>query len=70
MRVSMVVTYYIKLFNTGTDKHNSILMSILLLVAKAMKVFFFIMKYYQPELVVKDVFHVSFIKRLHQHSCH
>ena len=32
-RVSMVVTYYIKLYQTGVDRHNSILMSLLLLVA-------------------------------------
>ena len=30
----MVVTYYIKLFRTGADRHNSILMSLLLLVAE------------------------------------
>ena len=31
----MVVTYYIKLFRTVADRHNSILMSLLLLVAEA-----------------------------------
>ena len=31
---SMVVTYYIKLFRTGADRHNGILMSLLLLVAE------------------------------------
>ena len=30
----MVVTYYIKLFRTGADKHNGILMSLFLLVAE------------------------------------
>ena len=30
----MVVTYYIKLFRTGTDEYNGILMSLLLLVAE------------------------------------
>ena len=30
----MVVTYYIKLFHTGADRHNGILMSLLLLVAE------------------------------------
>ena len=30
----MVVTYYIKLFRTGADRHKSILMSLLLLVAE------------------------------------
>ena len=32
---SMVVTYYIKLFRMGADRHNGILMSLLLLVAEA-----------------------------------
>ena len=31
---SMVVTYYIKLFRTVADRHNGILMSLLLLVAE------------------------------------
>ena len=35
LRASMVVTYYIKLFRTGSDRHNVILMSQLLLVAEA-----------------------------------
>ena len=35
-RASMVVTYYIKLFRTGTDRHNGILMSLHLLVAETM----------------------------------
>ena len=30
----MVVTYYIKLFRTGADRHNGILMSLSLLVAE------------------------------------
>ena len=34
-RASMVITYYIKLFRTGADRHNGILMSLLLLVAEA-----------------------------------
>ena len=34
MRVSVVVTYCIKLFCMGVDRHNSILMSLLLLVAE------------------------------------
>ena len=29
VRASMVVTYYIKLFRTGADRHNSVLMSLL-----------------------------------------
>ena len=31
---SMVVTYYVKLFCTGANRHNSFLMSLLLLVAE------------------------------------
>ena len=34
VRASTVVTYYIKLFRTGADRHNGILMSLLLLVAE------------------------------------
>ena len=34
LRASMVVTYYTKLFRTGADRHNSILMSLLFLVAE------------------------------------
>ena len=34
LRTSMVVTYYIKLFRTGDNRHNGILMSLLLLVAE------------------------------------
>ena len=37
LRASMVVTYYIKLFCTGADRNNSILMSLLRLVAETMK---------------------------------
>ena len=37
---SMVVTYYINFFHTGTDRHNSILMSLLLLVEETIKVGF------------------------------
>ena len=34
-RASMVAAYYIKLFRTEIDRHNGILMSLLLLVAEA-----------------------------------
>ena len=34
---SMVVTYYVKLFRTGPDRHNGILMSLLLLIVEAIK---------------------------------
>ena len=37
VRASIVVTFYIKLFRTGSDSHNGILMSLLLLVAQAKK---------------------------------
>ena len=37
----MVVTYYIKLFRTGADRHDSILMSLLLLVAESIKSTFY-----------------------------
>ena len=33
LRESMVVSFYIKLFRTGVDRHNGILMFLLLLVA-------------------------------------
>ena len=35
LRAFMIVTYYIKLFQMGADRHNGILMSLLLLVAEA-----------------------------------
>ena len=34
VRASMVATYYIKLFRIGADRHNGILISLLLLVAE------------------------------------
>ena len=33
----MVVTYYIKLFRTGANRQNSVLMSLLLLIAETIK---------------------------------
>ena len=39
VRASMVITFYIKLFRTGADKHNGILMSLLLLVAETIRKF-------------------------------
>ena len=38
LRASMVVTYYIKLFRMGADRHHGILLSLLLLVAETIKV--------------------------------
>ena len=34
LRAPMVVTYYIKLFRTGSDRHNGILIPLVLLVAE------------------------------------
>ena len=38
LRASMVVTYYIKVFLTGADRQNSILMALLLLVAETITI--------------------------------
>ena len=38
LQESMVVTYYIKLFWMGANRHNCILMSLLLLVAETIKI--------------------------------
>ena len=35
VRASMVVTYYNKIFHAGADRHNGILMSLLILVSDA-----------------------------------
>ena len=45
LRVSMVVIYYIKLFCTGADVHNDILMSLFLLVAEIIRVSYEIVTY-------------------------
>ena len=39
LRASMVVTYYIKFFQTGADRHNDISMSLLLLVGETIVCF-------------------------------
>ena len=39
LHASMVITYYIKLFRTGADRYNGILMSLLLAVAETIKQF-------------------------------
>ena len=41
LRVPMVVTYYIKLFPAGADRHNDILMSLLLLVTETTSLIMF-----------------------------
>ena len=56
----MVVTYYITLFQMGADRHNGILMSLLLLVAETKNVsisFLTIMicYYFSLELSCKDM---------------
>ena len=61
LRASMVVTYYIKLFRTGADRHNSILMSLLLLVAETIIV---LLKIYHVLLRVMER-----ITSRHQLSC-
>ena len=38
LRASMVVTYYIKLFRTGADRLNGILISLLLLAAETITI--------------------------------
>ena len=40
VHASMVVTYYVKLLLTGANKHNGILMSLLLLVAETVNLIF------------------------------
>ena len=40
LRASMVVTYYIKFFQTVTDRHNGILMFLLLLVAETTRILY------------------------------
>ena len=39
VQASVVVTYHVKLFRTGADRHNGILMTLLLQVAETMKSF-------------------------------
>ena len=59
VRASVVVTYYIKLFRMGADRHNGILMSLLLLVAETIKT---------PELCQRlrsDVFILNFEQNSH-----
>ena len=38
VRASMFVTYYIKLFLTGVDRHNDTLMSLLFLITETISV--------------------------------
>ena len=43
VQASVVVTYHVKLFRTGADRHNGILMTLLLQVAETMKTVFCVM---------------------------
>ena len=44
LRTSMVITYYIKLFRTGADRHNGVLISLPLLVAQTIDTLGLIMR--------------------------
>ena len=59
-RVSIFVTYYIRLFRTGTDTHNGILMSLFLLVTETI-VFILISVSipFKEKLLKKHKFHFS-----------
>ena len=58
LRAFMVVTYYIKLFWTGADRHNVISMSLLLLVAETINIYTF----HCHKLKSTDVWKMWFIK--------
>ena len=60
VRTSMVVTYYIKPFRTGADKHKGILMSLLLLVAKPTKYNF----NFWCSILIYNNFFQSFINKI------
>ena len=66
----MVVTYYIKLFRTGVDRHNVILMSLLLLVAETIKREF--IRYFKkqpPEVFCKKDAVKDFANFTEKHLC-
>ena len=50
LRASMVVTYYIKLFRTRADRHNGILMSLLLLVSETINTQFEILEHSERDI--------------------
>ena len=45
VRVSMIITYYIKLFHVGADRHNSLLMYLLLLLVETINAIICYAKY-------------------------
>ena len=53
---SIVVTYYIKLFRTGADRHSGILMSLILLVAETINVVLSLLHHIKIKLPVKNIF--------------
>ena len=53
----MVVTYYIKLFRMGADRHNGILMSLLLLVTETRITAKLILNVAQYGAETKNIFH-------------
>ena len=55
----MVVTYYIKLFHAGADRHNGILMSLLLLVAETIKNIYLLLSKAHPISVISVVLHMN-----------
>ena len=57
----MVVTYYMKLFRTGADRHNGILMSVLLLVTETRINIFNIFKIYETIIINMQINFSCFI---------
>ena len=63
-RAYMVVPYYIKLFRTGRDRHNVILMSLLLVVAETKRVLsndFYIDFQVTENKLIKSFIYISLI---------
>ena len=63
LHASMVITYYIKLFRTGADRCNGILMSLLLAVAETIKQFAVICRSF-PAFTERVVFWNYFLNDL------
>ena len=63
LHASMVITYYIKLFRTGADRYNGILMSLLLAVAETIKQFAVICRSF-PAFTERVVFWNYFLNDL------
>ena len=62
LRTSMVFTYYIKLFRTDADRHNSILMALLLLVAETI-IKILIQIYYKYTTNILQIYTTISVKR-------